>query len=748
GIVVEQIAVTRSFIFALSGDGIIYFSQHSEPDAVVEIELDYRATQIEPYYEGVFLLCEFGKVYIAQMNKNNKYPLYQILVIENEDNVEKIVSSRSHYCGLITQKGFKVKSYNNAHPSRTRESFGRQFDFTPQENIVDATMRDDKTFVLLLADGMLVNKGYNHCGELCGEINFSCLHPFQQRKSDPYYLTSENIKTIHLHQLNFIFCTETGDTYTLGRDFLGYYSGEVIFDNVKPYPVTGIRDVKQFVSSGDRQNFHSVALTESGDVYVWGDNRYSQNGSNEQTHSFYPTLVRALYGKKATNIGAMENVIAALIAPQNNEIKHLFNNESLSDVCIRLEDCEQIIFCHKIILFARCPILLCLIENNMLNQYLCNFLTNSKHSFTGVDLYNGLLVMVYYLYSDELLSVKTAIFRNVDAGGICILRVFEMSLLIARFIHSLHYLLRERFDQDDNTDVIKEISKMLKNEPKYSRHVNETYTYTFTDFNTSLCKFISMCHSKLVDSHSTVLVDSTLKSDMAAIYNKKLYSDVIVQCACKQGEVRSVHCHKAILCGVCPFFKSMYSVDVDQNNKEVVFLEEFYFEIIDCLLRYMYYTDDSLIIPENMVEVLICADYFEVKSLKTILESKISDVLEIDSALDLFQSVINIHSTQYLRSKAVSFILQNFQEIYASDRYKSMDDDFKSEMEGRARRANIRFGEVNHTVVHNSGDITNNKTSGEMDSSFDDSSDFETQIQSAPTPTPISRDKKRKCLVQ
>ncbi|KAL0478642.1 TD and POZ domain-containing protein [Acrasis kona] len=478
-----------------------------------------------------------------------------------------------------------------------------------------------------------------------------------------------------------MFSTEAGDLYTLGRDYVGYFCGELLFDNIKPYLVSGVSNTKQLRSSGSKAGFYTVALTESGDVYVWGDNTSMQNGSNEVTHTFYPTLVSRLYGEKVTSICTMRDGIAALVSPQSNEIKHLFNDDSFSDICIRAQDCEQVISCHKIILYSRCPILLCLIENNMLNRYLNSFLSNINMTISGVDLYRGLLVIVYYLYSDELLNVKTIVFGDVDAEG----TVFTSSLMISNVLHALHFLLKEHINGQVD---ITALSKMLENETEYSPRISELYNSTF---ETPLSRFQSMCTSWHMPSHNTTLVNSTLKDDMNKIYNSNIYSDVTVQCADKEGEIRSIHCHKAILCGICPFFKSMYAVDVEQSNKQVVLLEEFCFESIDCLLRFVYFADDSLITPANIIDVLICADYYEVRSLKTILESRISDLLEVDSVLDLFEAVINVHSTHYLRANAISFILKNFHKIYQSKRYKSMDPDFKNEIEGRARKANIQF---------------------------------------------------------
>ncbi|KAL0488754.1 hypothetical protein AKO1_015823 [Acrasis kona] len=529
---------------------------------------------------------------------------------------------------------------------------------------------------------MLVSKGNNNCGELPGPIINPFYTPYRDL-SKPYSPTNDKIKAIYLHQFSLMFCTEAGDLYTLGRDFVGYYSGELLFDNVKPYLILGINNAKQFRSSGTKISFYTIALTDSGDVYAWGDNRSMQNGSGEITHSFYPTLVRPLYGKKVTSICTMRDKIAAIVCPQSNEIKHLFNDDSFSDICIRVEDCEQIISCHKIILLSRCPVLLCLIENNMLNRYICSFLSKQNLTFKGIDLYRGLLVIVYYLYSDELLNVKTAIFRDVDAEEST---VYMCSLMISNVLHTLHHLLKEHFDRQDD---IMTLSKMLEeDETDYGARISEHYNSLF---ETPLSRFKYMCSNWNMSAQSTVFIKSTLKDDMNRIYNTNSYSDVTIQCTDKQGDLRFIYCHKAVLCGVCPFFKSMYAVDVEQSNKQIVLLEEFCFESIDCLLRFVYYADDSLITPENVVDVLICADYFEVRSLKTILESRISDLLEVDSVLDLFESVINVHNTQYLRANTISFILKNFHEVYQSERYQSMDADFKNEMEGRARKANIRF---------------------------------------------------------
>lgn len=95
-----------------------------------------------------------------------------------------------------------------------------------------------------------------------------------------------------------------GDVYSWGSNFYGQLGlGTEKLSVDAPVKVNGLSNVTQLAAGAE----HALALTDSGKVYAWGNNRYGQLGTGNmvtKTQENKPVLVDSLTGKGIVTIGA------------------------------------------------------------------------------------------------------------------------------------------------------------------------------------------------------------------------------------------------------------------------------------------------------------------------------------------------------------------------------------------------------------------------------------------------------------
>ena len=93
--------------------------------------------------------------------------------------------------------------------------------------------------------------------------------------------------------------TEDGSLYTWGANGKGQLGDGSVTAKSTPVRITlGSGESVSRVSAG---NYHTASVTESGSLYVWGANDFSQIGDPDAFSAKTPTLI-SLDGKKVTDV--------------------------------------------------------------------------------------------------------------------------------------------------------------------------------------------------------------------------------------------------------------------------------------------------------------------------------------------------------------------------------------------------------------------------------------------------------------
>ena len=88
--------------------------------------------------------------------------------------------------------------------------------------------------------------------------------------------------------------TARNKVYGFGRNIEGQLGVGTAQEIKRPRLIKGIHDKVVSLAAGD---YHSLALTEGGDIYSWGENVHGQLGDGSTNHSEFPQLIKGIPGK-------------------------------------------------------------------------------------------------------------------------------------------------------------------------------------------------------------------------------------------------------------------------------------------------------------------------------------------------------------------------------------------------------------------------------------------------------------------
>lgn len=160
--------------------------------------------------------------------------------------------------------------------------------------------------------------------------------------------------------------TEDGRLYTFGGGEHGQLGHNDRVNKVKPTLVQALEGV--FVSQITCGWSHSVALTNKGRVFSWGNGDHGKLGHGSGRKVSVPQMIEKLKDYRVVRVASYNEHTAALVEPFDygvagesstvvttafsSQMRDMVNDEEFSDVTFMVED--QPVFAHRAILAQRC----------------------------------------------------------------------------------------------------------------------------------------------------------------------------------------------------------------------------------------------------------------------------------------------------------------------------------------------------------------------------------------------------------
>ena len=155
-------------------------------------------------------------------------------------------------------------------------------------------------------------------------------------------------------------------------------------------------------------------------------------------------------------------------------------------------------------------------------------------------------------------------------------------------------------------------------------------------------------------------------SDLFDFYDREEFSDVKLVV-----EDRPIHCHKSVLAARSLFFSALYSHGFKESKEKVVEIGDVTYDMMNLLLRHMY--SDSLEIEQGQVtDLLSLCDRFSVSSLKRRCEQTQVGVLTVENAAPIYQLAKTYECTS-LKEAVLVFIEEHFSEVIETEAFEELD---------------------------------------------------------------------------
>jgi BTB/POZ domain len=127
-------------------------------------------------------------------------------------------------------------------------------------------------------------------------------------------------------------------------------------------------------------------------------------------------------------------------------------------------------------------------------------------------------------------------------------------------------------------------------------------------------------------------------------------ADVTLHCADK----KSIKAHKFILISKSRVFMKMFQMNMMESHQNQVMIPDIASSVIELLLKFMHGNLCCVIFDENIFDLLIAADKYEVLDLKEICETKIMEHINPDTVSEIL-ILADRHDAVRMKQKAIEY---------------------------------------------------------------------------------------------
>lgn len=156
--------------------------------------------------------------------------------------------------------------------------------------------------------------------------------------------------------------------------------------------------------------------------------------------------------------------------------------------------------------------------------------------------------------------------------------------------------------------------------------------------------------------------------EMNILYEDDLLKDITL---CIQNQTLS--CHRVVLAAASPYFKAMFTLDLNESKQSHIELHEIDFESVSHIVDYAY-TGSIHIHQENVQNLLGAASLFQILPIQKACAKFLETQIDNSNCIGIF-NFAHIHNCDSLRQKAREHIDKNFTEVCQGEEFLYLSEE-------------------------------------------------------------------------
>jgi len=478
------------------------------------------------------------------------------------------------------------------------------------------------SFSIAITDlGRVYSWGFNEKGQLGHGHRFNQEFPKLIEE-----LEEENIIKADCGQEHTLLLSDKGEVFSFGLGVFGQLGHGDLFDRLIPKKVQFLVENKQFIIEISCGSYYTCARTVEGKVFSWGHSEYSQLGGSEQYNDWgagnsvnsterkqYNSTPRPLHGFNGIPIKHIScGHLHTVVVTQNDEVYSFGWGPS---GCLGHGDRRFQLVPKQIEAIKGEPIAItaCGWKHTLIVKEGSN--NTFAFDFKGMVDNKMYSDITFEVEGKKIYAHKSIVFPRCP-------RIAKMLLFQNRFvspnidsvkINGVRYLVFMAFLRYLYTDHLKVAPHMIAELERFASKY-------------SVPRLEEMC-KRGKGNMKISIPPSQFASDLVQMVMNNLYSDItfIVQ---KQ----KIWSHRSLLVKRSSYFERLFHSQFKERDlNEFQIDESISPNIFISILRYLYTGDESIINPENAVDLLHAADRFMMDDLKNVVEAYIESSTDIET---------------------------------------------------------------------------------------------------------------------
>lgn len=424
-------------------------------------------------------------------------------------------------------------------------------------------------------------------------------------------------------------CSESGELYSWGHNGYCQLGNGTTNQGSVPTLIQGCLKDKKVVEISCGSH-HSMCLTDTGEVYTWGQNTCAQIGSGTTTNQSSPRKVSSLFGgKKVVSIACGQ--ISSIALLDTGEVYGWgYNGNGQLGLGNNINQLN--------------PCLVNALNAVVISKVVCGYahtlaLSDGGHLFGwGANSYGQ-------LGSGNKANSCSPTRVAVDIGRVVDIAASHYNHISAALTQdSKVYMWGQCQSQTVPTPILTPFQSLHEVFARFGcPGVTYTPMYTVIHPGQSLMNALKLAFDDATTSDVTFVV---------------------------QG--REIHVHKALLKIRCEHFRSMFQGNWKESKDTTLEIEQFSYPVYKAFLEYLY-TDELNLGTEEAVELLDLANAYCEPQLKKRCESLIQMGINIDNVCMLYATALKFDA-QELESFCFRFSLNHMTAVIQSESFDHLEE--------------------------------------------------------------------------